>query len=553
MEIDVFVRNAYMCSKRGVSVKSWWMMTFAFLLLWSGDLTAGESNWERRAVDWYLSGRCIKAVRYPADKAPPLLGDRLMGGNVRMELIEPGVVEGFKARYEVGMVVESVPLDGFVPWMALGVTDARSYVELDSHAYPEAQVTGNYLTGTPESDYAVGIFDTGASASLISHTDADLTGISDVGLVTGSPVILEGVTGTVTAYASHPLGIFVGGLNIIEPNGFLLDDSLMMGESNVSIIVGDAVESPRVFTAIGAPLAVYSSVWMCNNYQVSIARDGNEISAPYMEFYELGETGIPTYDNKIYLELRPSEVGYIWYFPCIEIPGAQECPDGDGSPMTPTIIADGWFEWQGLFFVSSVDVSHGERSSVDKDGFMFDTGAQVTVLSEAIAARLELNVNEPEFEVEITGATGETITAPGFYIDSLEITSSPSWLSYENVPIVVLDVKSPEGGYLDGIIGMNLFVDMNLVFNGGGLPGQNSPSVFFEPSCRVAGDVWPACGDCVVNHPDLRQLANHWLETSLSNNWYERCDLAPVSEPDEKIDFMDFAVLANNWLESVNP
>jgi hypothetical protein len=164
---------------------------------------------------------------------------------------------------------------------------------------------------------------------------------------------------------------------------------------------------------------------------------------------------------------------------------------------------------------------------------------------------LGLNPDTPEFEIEIMIATGEMIRAPGYYIDSLEIIATPEWLSFTNVPIVMLDAPSPEGGILDGIIGTNLFVDFNFVFHGGGLPGQDLPRIEFErlPE-RIVADIAPGAGDGVVDLLDLATFAAAWLTNSESFNWNPRADMAPQSRLDGRVDFLDLAVFAEYWLDS---
>jgi hypothetical protein len=204
---------------------------------------------------------------------------------------------------------------------------------------------------------------------------------------------------------------------------------------------------------------------------------------------------------------------------------------------------------QSLFFVHSVDLVEGANSAIDKDRFIIDTGAQVTVIGTRIAARLRLNPNEPEFEVEIEDVTGDSVLVPGFYIDSIQIPALGQWLSYTNVPVILLDVFSPEGGTLDGIIGMNLFVDFNLVLRGGGLFLDQEPALFFEPVVDIIADIAPGDGDDKVDYLDLSALADAWLADSQSPNWNMRADIAPQLNPDGIITFLDFAVFANHWLE----
>ncbi len=164
---------------------------------------------------------------------------------------------------------------------------------------------------------------------------------------------------------------------------------------------------------------------------------------------------------------------------------------------------------------------------------MLDTGAQVTVIGSRVAARLRLNPDDAEFEVEIQDVTGETVSIPGFYIDSIEIPALGEWLSFTNVPVIWLDVASPEGGTLDGIIGMNLFTEYNLVLRGGGFFLTDDPTLEFEP----------------VPPLDLAAFADAWLATPQSPSWNPRADLAPPT-PDDLINFLDFAVFAEHWGET---
>ncbi len=71
--------------------------------------------------------------------------------------------------------------------------------------------------------------------------------------------------------------------------------------------------------------------------------------------------------------------------------------------------------------------------------------------------------------------------------------------------------------------------------------------------CRVIGDTIPNCGDCIFDHFDFAELTNHWFEASNSSNWYLQYDIAPAANPDGKVDFLDLALLAKNWLEGFEP
>ena len=522
---------------------------------------AARPGWQRQEVNWPMTGGAsVEAVNYPEGKAPPLLfkqTDNLTkrptkDTNQKETTSEPTSLTTQLTPLINANIIDSPALGGFLSWCMVTFTDERSG-ELELDAVPSDSVIGNYLTATPETDFAIAVFDTGAGAHIVSSGDADRVGLFDhiPDLITSNTIEFTGVTGSANAWVSQPLGLFIDGLGVIEPNGLLLDNSSMVGEFNVSVAVGDPIESSTSLTVIGTPLSVYLAAVFHNDQPINITHNGTKLTAPYIRFYTLDDPHVPSYPNTIPLELRP--IGSVWvqYFP--NILELDPFSSDFGAPFSPSVLT-GFLPMQGLFFVSSVDLTHAGRTSLDKDGFIFDTGSTYTLISEAIGARLGLNPNTPEFELEILIATGETITAPGHYIDSLEVIATPEWLTFTNVPVVLLDAPSPEGGVLDGIIGMNLFVDFNLVFRGGGLPGQDLPRIEFErlPE-RIVADIAPGAGDGVVDLLDLAAFAAVWLTNSESFNWNPRADMAPQTRLDGRVDFLDLAVFAEYWLNTNAP
>ncbi len=532
------------------------MLCLVFTVLWCASATFGEQGgWKRKEVNWRISGeRRIKAIYYPEGKNLPTLENRGLrrpvelrprAGEPKTKSILPLTTEAAETAVFTN-VIDSPPIDGFVPYVAVAITDERLYGWFEIDAQTEYSIVGNYLPGR-ESDYVIGIFDTGSSAHIINAYDAAVTGI-DADLITSWPVTLIGATGDVDAFVSQPLGFFTDGLAAIDPNTFLVDDSNMVGQSNVAIVVGDLIESPNLPTIVGSPLAFFFTTVVENSRTVSLTVDGNEIASPDVRLYQHDDGDIPSYSKKLFLELRPDDGEKVQFWPCSEWLG-DVCPDGEGSPKTPSIVWGPADASQSLFFAQQTNLAHGNRSSQGKK-FMFDTGAQITVVSEAQAAELELLANDPNFYVEIVDVTGQSTIAEGYYVELLEILASPSWLGFTNVPVVVIDVDSPEGGYLDGIIGMNLFVDMDFYLRGGGLFEQDQPYIMFEflpPG--IAGDIVPLHGDGKVDILDLAAFADAWLANPLSANWYGRADMVG----DAIINFRDFAILAQNWLQTSTP
>lgn len=449
-------------------------------------------------------------------------------------------------------MIESPPVDGFVPFIALAVTNKRN-TEDDFEADIHTQVVGSYPVSDPASNYAIGIFDSGASAHIIGYGNAIRTGLYTSGgipkdqFITSNVVSISGVTGSVDALVSMPLGVFVDGLGAIEPNGLLTDRSAMVGQSNVSIIVGDEpIGIPDLATAVGSPLSVYFDTSIRNDRQVTIIRDSNQFTTPDIRLYAKDDGNCPRYNNSVPLELRPLGGVSVQYVPTID-PFSLELVPASPSTITGNLA-------QSLFFVHSVDLYERTKSAIDKDRFMLDTGAQLTVIGKRVAARLALDPNQPEFIVVVEGVTGETIDVNGFYIDTIEIPALGQWLSYTDVPVLMLDVASPEGGTLDGIIGMNLFIDLKIVLRGGGLFLEDDPALEFEPiNFTQVADIAPQGGDGIINKLDLAALAQCWLATPASANRDPACDIAPHPVRDGIVNFYDLSELAGYWYQTVTP
>ncbi len=508
---------------------------------------AKKTDWVRQEADFRISGDSrIKAIYHPKDNPVPTRARK------RKQDTQPQtIITDMQAPAVIGLnVIDSPPIDGFIPWIAVLTTNkGKDLEDLDTEAYPRSSLIGNLTTNDPGNNYLIGLFDTGASTSIIGYEDSLTIGLTG-SFLTPFTIPIGGVNDTVDVMVSMPIGLFVDTIGAVEPNGVLFDFSGFVGESNVSIAVGQQPpgNEPDLPTVIGSPMSVfYSTVFDVEN-PVSTVHDNNEITSPLVGIYEHDDLRIPNYLNTLPLELRPLGGLSVNYIPNLEIwdpwdPLFQ-------APGTPSIITG--VGNQSLFFVPSVDLYEGSNMAYDRDRFMWDSGAQVTVIGIRIASRLALDPYDPDFWVEIQGVTGAVSFEPGFYIDSVDIPATGSWLSFTNVPVVLIDIASPEGGTLDGIIGMNLFVEYNFVLKGGGMFLQEDPAVYFEHKDHIIADVAPSSGDGVVDSLDLLAMARSWLTTPGDSQWNPRCDIAPSPRPDGIINQADFAVIANHWLETEN-
>lgn len=100
---------------------------------------------------------------------------------------------------------------------------------------------------------------------------------------------------------------------------------------------------------------------------------------------------------------------------------------------------------------NDVSVSAGSVT-IANQRFLFDTGAQISVISTALATTLGLDLNTPAFTATVNGVSGPT-TLKGFILSSLTLPQSGGGtLTFTNVPVFVNDTTG-----LSGILGMNLF------------------------------------------------------------------------------------------------
>lgn len=451
-----------------------------------------RSDWVRRESQFRLpGGGQIQAIHEPPGK-PVLTLERarpvrpaIHQKRVRPEEA-PVSLDSAEMPAEVSAyVIHSPPINGFVPWVAVQATD-RHLTSDYWNSEPVTTVEGNYLAPNPESSYGIGLLDTGAGVSVVGYGVADQIGLYSSTWITGLSIPIGGVTGTVDAWVSQPFGLWMAGLGSIDPDTLTLNTADLVGEYNVSAAMGMAIEpdEPDLFTAIGTPMSVFFASWIRNDIQHTIHRDGTTYEAPDVTFHTLDSPDLPAYPYYVPLDLRPTGAYDVWFWPCFA--ALEYCPGGDGSPKIPSVILGATA--QSLFFAGSVNLGDSAYTAPGKTKFMVDTGAQVSVISGMVAAQLALNPATPDFTVEIQGVDGTTTEVPGFYVDTLDIPALGQWLSYTNVPVVMLDIASPEGGVLDGILGMNLFLRYNLVFRGGGLPEQPQPRLEFEPLPSINAD-----------------------------------------------------------------
>ncbi len=350
-----------------------------------------------------------------------------------------------------------IPIAGPVPHIAVGLTNAAK-----SGEFVWAHVLANSLVGSPlnpplSQNYAIGTFDTGGTVNIIGYCQREALGLTSAWL-TGNTVPVGGVGGQIDADVSKPLGVFVAGLQDIDPVTSALDTNAMVGHWHVSVAspqesaCGDIIDIP---TAIGTPLFAFHSVVIRNDNPQQVEHGGRIYYGPAVEIYDWGDPAVPTFPTVVPLDPRPPGQTTSAYYPDILnmdfqtpwVPTALVTTEGD-------IPVGGWF-------VASTWLREGPRPAVNKM-FMVDTGAQISLMRSFVAGQLGLDPAQPEFTVEVTGVAGDVHVAPGFYVDLLELDAFGGPISFSQVPMIIEDVPSVEGGTLDGIVGMNVFFNRNI-------------------------------------------------------------------------------------------
>jgi predicted aspartyl protease len=529
-------------------------------------LAAGpQDSWEKKKIDLRMPGQGrISEIRYPKGKEPAVSRQDRQRKQAVQSTADVPQTKALAATAAPSIsvnVIDSPPIAGFVPWIAVATTGKKANPDdMDFNAHDAVGLTG-VPTANITTNYTVGIFDTGASSHVMGYQAASRLGLNNSTYRTNNPIDISGVTGSVQTNVSFPLGIFAGGLNLLDPNGtdtseYLLNNpAQMVGTWNTSIILGKqpAPGAPDLPTALGSPLNVFFTTVFKNDNPITIRHNGQEYTGPDIDILPQYSLSIPDdYPITIPLELRPLGGVYVQYLPDFgfyDLGGDLEAllNMSFDTPGSPSVVMGNLS--QSVTFAASVDMTDNGNSSFDKNRFMLDTGAQVSVVGSRIGARLGLDPANPEFTVEIEGVDGTSIDADGFYIDSVNLPALGQWLKFTNVPVILLDVFSPEGGTLDGIIGMNLFTEYNMVFRGGGLFLTEDPALMLDPINpeQVVGDVEPQGGDGDVDIKDFAVFAKAWLTTPTDAQWNAKCDIAPANSPDGKVGIGDIALFADNW------
>ncbi len=376
-------------------------------------------------------------------------------------------------------------LAGFSPLIAIATTDAARPLGQYEHVLSSSYV-GQPLNGGSGPDFVVGFLDSGATVNLAAGSSAAALGLTG-SVLTSNTIQIGGVGGLVDADITMPVGFFAAGLSAVSELG-QLDFGALVGHWNVSGVAAPPIECANgesLTAIIGTPfLAFYNSIIRVDLPQ-RIDIDGVTLQSPDVEIRD-PLAPIPFFPHLMSMEFGgASAVTTASYFP--------DLFDIFGPPYYPTLLSafEGTVPFGGLFF-ADILVQDGPSDPTNPAQFMrvlVDLGAQSSVMSRGMAANLNLPL-APDFTVDVCGVGGLVYDVPAYYVDFVKINSLGGPLLFSRAPFIVIDLPSPEGGVLDGILGMNFFWNRNLIFE---------PSVVASAFLHISDPIPVAFGDTDVD------------------------------------------------------
>jgi hypothetical protein len=289
---------------------------------------------------------------------------------------------------------------------------------------------------------AYGIFDTGASA--ITFSAGDQARFTAAGLPIPIKVpdgaVAAGVGGQVVGDVSEPATILADGLHAAtlgtDSHG-LPTFTANFGPNSASAggvqaFVGTESGSPDLPTITGTPILQGRAALINMQgavFNFSQNSPGLVVDLPDLNFVSPGyqlQAGPGTSDPvKIPLSLVGPNSGTL---------AGRNVTEAPNPVQDAVSIASNGITISGLHF-------------------LFDTGAQTSVISSAVAQELGLNLGNPTSGTTVQGV-GSASPLPGFTLDSLTLPRTDGGtLTFTGAPVFVADV----GNGLDGILGMNLF------------------------------------------------------------------------------------------------
>ncbi len=307
-----------------------------------------------------------------------------------------------------------------------------------------------------------GIYDTGASVVTFSWLDQDfffpIQGYPPIPTILGAVATADAIGGTLTGQVSQPGRIYAAGasaLNIDFNNfAFTYDLTNAVSVGGIQSFVGTTAGSPNLPSIVGTPINVptptnpggLATVMDQTGYTINLGdldpAFGNiPFEFPDVRFAPSGASLVPTANT----------------YETVTFPVSLFGVDTTGHPGNEISSAPNPMQHNTAVALTP---SANPTITLSNQSFLFDTGAQLSIISPSIAAQFGLTdefgipIVEPFDTIDVQGAGDKVTGLPGYILDSLTVPRTDGGLvSFTDVPVYVLDV----GFGIDGILGMNLF------------------------------------------------------------------------------------------------
>ena len=298
---------------------------------------------------------------------------------------------------------------------------------------------------------ALGFFDSGASAVTFAGQDQEFFGMGEIGSIpikVPGGAMAEGIGGSIVGDVSEPGIIYSDGMHSFD----LSFDDIGFPQFNIALSP-TALETPDIQAFVGTeespllPTITGTPALKASPKYPDGAAAHVEMLGAMLDFSDIfPDLIIPFPDlnfahpgKSIVYDPANTDIHDTVVFPLIPFGGDNS--DNPGDLITESL----------LWLIPNVSGTYDNITS-STGSFLFDTGAQLSVISTDMALSLGLNLDAPTTSIDVQGVAGTT-TIPGFTLDTLDMLRTDGGiLQFTNVPIYVLDVAPG----IDGIFGMNL-------------------------------------------------------------------------------------------------
>jgi autotransporter-associated beta strand protein len=346
------------------------------------------------------------------------------------------------------------PINGFTPQVVFGLTDEQNHSDsVEGFGVKSAAPGGDTLPigGSPQ--YFVATLDSGSQAHIITDAAAQAYQLDAAGLIGTKTQTVQGANGSEDLPITNALGFYATSFsNASVSNGAInVTPGTLQGQWDVpGLVTNPSDQLPNV---IGSPILSQYRVTIQNSQPKHLTVGGTTYKTPNVSLGDFS-TSLPTGYSKLTLVTSDSGPPDSPYYINFDFTGPQN-PDTPGA-------------WSSLVTNGGVALSRN-GSSASGQTFMLDTGAQLSIISNDTAASVGIFNASPanaDFTVDVLGVGGVQ-TVPGYFLNTMTLTTQGGPITWNRVPVLVLDVADPRNPSqaMPGILGTNLFGDRDLILN----------------------------------------------------------------------------------------